>query len=211
MWIIALLPLGGFLSGWLYHRYGKSVEGGNNLLLEEIHNSKKIIPLRMAPMVLFGTTLTHLFGGSAGREGTALQMAASLADQLTKIFNFPPRDRQILLMAGLSGGFASVFGTPLAGTIFGLEVLVIGTIKHKALFPCLVAAVIGERVTLNLGLHHTACRHAPLIPTITPIALISAIVAGITFGIVAMLFAKLTHKISHQFKSQISYSKKRER
>lgn len=206
LWIIALLPLGGFLSGWLYHRYGKSVEGGNNLLLEEIHNSKKIIPLRMAPMVLFGTTLTHLFGGSAGREGTALQMAASLADQLTKIFNFPPRDRQILLMAGLSGGFASVFGTPLAGTIFGLEVLVIGTIKHNALFPCLVAAVIGDRVTLNLGLHHTAYRHAPLIPTITPMALISAIVAGITFGIVAMLFAKLTHKISHQFKSQISYA-----
>ncbi|AFY74314.1 chloride channel protein EriC [Synechococcus sp. PCC 7502] len=206
VWIIALLPLGGFLSGWLYYRYGKTVEAGNNLLLEEIHNSKKIIPLRMAPMVLLGTILTHLFGGSAGREGTALQIAASLADQLTKIFNFTSSDRRILLMAGLSGGFASVFGTPLAGTIFGLEVLAIGTINHNALFPCLIAAVVGDRMTLSLGLHHTAYRHATLIPAINLMELISAILAGLAFGITAMLFAKLTHRFSHFFKSKISYA-----
>ncbi|MEG4503185.1 voltage-gated chloride channel family protein [Microcoleus sp. F6_B4] len=205
LWAIALLPVGGFFSGWIYHKYGKKVEAGNNLLLEEIHRPQSIIPLRMAPMVLLGTDLTHLFGGSAGREGTALQIAASLADQLTKIFHFKPRDRRILLMAGISGGFASVFGTPLAGTIFGLEVLAIGTIKHSALFPCLVAAVVGDRITLNLGLHHTAYRHAPLVPSITPTGLISAMIAGITFGIVAMIFAKLTHQISHFFKAKISY------
>ncbi|MEG4440204.1 voltage-gated chloride channel family protein [Microcoleus sp. AT9_B5] len=205
LWAIALLPVGGFFSGWIYHKYGKKVEAGNNLLLEEIHHPQSIIPLRMAPMVLLGTDLTHLFGGSAGREGTALQIAASLADQLTKIFHFKPKDRRILLMAGISGGFASVFGTPLAGTIFGLEVLAIGTIKHSALFPCLVAAVVGDRITLNLGLHHTAYRHAPLVPTITPMGLIYAIIAGIFFGIVAMIFAKLTHQISHFFKAKISY------
>ena len=205
LWAIALLPLGGFFSGWIYHKYGKKVEAGNNLLLEEIHHPQSIIPLRMAPMVLLGTDLTHLFGGSAGREGTALQIAASLADQLTKIFHFQPRERRTLLMAGISGGFASVFGTPLAGTIFGLEVLAIGTINHNALFPCLVAAVVGDRITLNLGLHHTAYRHAPLVPRITPMGLIYAIIAGIIFGIVAMIFAKLTHQISHFFKAQISY------
>ncbi|MCW6052546.1 voltage-gated chloride channel family protein [Lyngbya sp. CCAP 1446/10] len=205
LWIIALLPIAGFLSGWIYHRYGKKVEAGNNLLLEEIHNPKNIIPLRMAPMVLLGTDITHLFGGSAGREGTALQIAASLADQLTRIFRFKHAERRILLMAGISGGFASVFGTPLAGTIFGLEVLAIGTINHDALFPCLVAAVIGDRITLVLGLHHTVYRHAPLVPTVTPMGLISAIVAGAIFGIVAMIFAKLTHKISHLFKAKISY------
>ncbi|MEG4119075.1 voltage-gated chloride channel family protein [Microcoleus sp. N9_B4] len=205
LWAIALLPLGGFFSGWIYHKYGKKVEAGNNLLLEEIHHPQSIIPLRMAPMVLLGTDLTHLFGGSAGREGTALQIAASLADQLTKIFHFKPRERRILLMAGISGGFASVFGTPLAGTIFGLEVLAIGTINHNALFPCLVAAVVGDRITLNLGLHHTAYRHAPLVPSITPMGLISAIIAGIIFGIVAMIFAKLTHQISHFFKAKIFY------
>jgi H+/Cl- antiporter ClcA len=206
LWMIALLPVAGFLSGWLYHRYGKSIEAGNNLLLEEIHKSKKIIPVRMAPMVLLGTTITHLFGGSAGREGTALQIAASLADQLTKIFKFKSNDRRILLMAGLSGGFASVFGTPLAGTIFGLEVLAIGKINHNALFPCLVAAIVGDRITLSLGLHHTAYRHATLIPSTNLIELTSAILAGLAFGLAAMVFAKLTHKISHIFKSKISYA-----
>ena len=205
LWIIALLPFGGFLSGWLYHNYGKTVEGGNNLLLEEIHNPKNIIPLRMATLVLLGTTLAHLFGGSAGREGTALQISASLADQLTKIFKFQPRDRQILLMAGLSAGFSSVFGTPLAGTIFGLEVLAIGKINHNALFPCLIAAIVGDRITLSLGLHHTAYRHASLIPAINLMEIIYAILAGIAFGLAAMIFAKTTHKISHLFKSKISY------
>ncbi len=191
LWIITLLPLGGFLSGWVYHKFGQRVEGGNNLLLEEIHDPKDIIPLRMAPLVLLGTDLTHLLGGSAGREGTALQIAASLADRLTKIFYFKHAERRILLMAGLSGGFASVFGTPLAGTIFGLEVLAIGKIQHDALFPCLVAAVVGDRVTLMLGLHHTAYRHAPVVPTLTLMGLISAIIAGGVFGIVAMIFAQL--------------------
>ncbi|AFZ03989.1 voltage-gated chloride channel family protein [Calothrix sp. PCC 6303] len=206
LWIIALLPVGGFFSGWIYHQFGRQVEAGNNLLLEEIHQPKKIIPLRMAPLVLLGTNLTHLFGGSAGREGTALQIAASLADQLTKIFRFEHADRRIVLMSGLSGGFASVFGTPLAGTVFGLEVLAIGTIQHDALFPCLVAAVVGDRVTLILGLHHTAYRHAPVVPTITVTGIISAIVAGIIFGIIAMIFAKLTHRINHIFKNKISYA-----
>lgn len=206
VWIIAFLPLGGFFSGWLYHRYGKTVEAGNNLLLEEIHNPRKIIPVQMAILVLLGTNLTHFFGGSAGREGTALQIAASLADRLTSIFKLKPIDRRILLMAGLSGGFASVFGTPLAGTIFGLEVLAIGRINHHALFPCLVAAVVGDRITLSLGLHHTAYRHAELIPELTPLGLIAAIIAGIAFGLIAMLFAQLTHRISHFFKSKISYA-----
>ncbi|MEH2391348.1 MAG: voltage-gated chloride channel family protein [Nostoc sp.] len=204
-WIIALLPLGGFLSGWIYHQFGRTVEAGNNLLLEEIHKPKNIIPFRMAPLVLLGTDLTHLFGGSAGREGTALQMGASLADQLTKILHFQGANRRILLTAGISGGFASVFGTPLAGTVFGLEVLAIGKINYDALFPSLIAAIVGNQVTLLLGLHHTAYRHAPSIPTLTIWGLIAAIIAGAIFGIVARLFAQVTHKIGHFFKAKISY------
>jgi H+/Cl- antiporter ClcA len=204
-WIILFLPIGGFLSGYIYYRYGKNVEAGNNLLLEEIHNPKAIVPLRMAPMVLLGTTLTHLFGGSAGREGTALQIAAALADQLTEVFRLNAIDRRILLMAGLSGGFASVFGTPLAGTIFGLEVLTVGTISHHALFPCLIAAMVGDRLVLNLGLSHTIYHAAEIIPPLTPISLLSAIFAGLLFGFVARIFAQLTHRMSHLFKDKISY------
>src|SRR5690554_4110756 len=117
LWIIALLPIGGFIIGLSYHLYGNSVVKGNNLLLEEFHSPKKIIPFRMAPLVLFGTILTHLFGGSAGREGTAVQVGGAIADRFTKILKLSKRDRKILLIAGISAGFASVFGTPLAGGI----------------------------------------------------------------------------------------------
>ena len=208
-WAIALLPLAGWVSGWIYDRWGKSVEAGNNLLLEEIHHPTAVIPLRMAPLILLGTTLTHLFGGSAGREGTALQIAASLADSLTRVFRLNSSDRQILLMASLSGGVASVFGTPLAGTIFGLEVLTIGRIHHGALFPCLMAAMVGDRVTVSLGLHHTVYRHAASIPVLTPVTLMSAIAAGIMFGWTAMAFVTLTHHITGFFKSRIVYAPER--
>ena len=208
-WAIGLLPLGGWVSSWVYQRWGQSVEAGNNLLLEEIHSPTAIIPLRMAPIVLLGTTLTHLFGGSAGREGTALQMAASLSDSLTPIFRLKANHRRMLLMASLSGGFASVFGTPLAGTVFGLEVVTIGTIHHGALFPCLMAAMVGDRVTLSLGLHHTVYRHAASVPVLTPVTLMSAIAAGIIFGWTAMAFATLTHQITGFFKSRIVYAPER--
>ncbi|MBI4782725.1 MAG: voltage-gated chloride channel family protein [Oscillatoriophycideae cyanobacterium NC_groundwater_1537_Pr4_S-0.65um_50_18] len=211
LWIIALLPLGGLLSGLIYHHWGKSVEAGNNLLLEEIHHPQQVIPLRMAPLVLLGTVIAHLFGGSAGREGTALQMGASLADQLTRLLQLKNSDRRILLMAGISGGFASVFGTPLAGAVFGLEVLSIGKIRYDGLFPCVVAAIVGDYVILKWGLHHTSYQLGS-IPSISmadfssgSAALLSAIFAGAIFGWVALLFATATHTIGHFFKSKIAY------
>ena len=137
-WLILAMPLMGFAVGWVYLRYGRSVEAGNNLLIEEIHSPQKRVPLRMAPLVLLGTVASHLVGASVGREGTAVQMGGSLADQLNRVFRFDPAQRRILLMTGLSAGFASVFGVPLAGAIFGLEVLAIGRLRYDALFPCLL-------------------------------------------------------------------------
>ena len=137
-WIIWLLPIGGLAIGLGYHYWGKSVVKGNNLLLEEYENPQKIIPLKMAPLVLFGTLITHLFGGSAGREGTAVQMGGAIADQFTKLFSrsqssvkFNSSDRKTLLILGISAGFASIFGTPLAGAIFALEVVYFSKINFK--------------------------------------------------------------------------------
>ncbi|SDW76357.1 H+/Cl-antiporter ClcA [Lutibacter oricola] len=204
LWIIALLPVGGFIIGLSYHYYGDSVVKGNNLLLEEFHSPKKVIPFRMAPLVLFGTIVTHLFGGSAGREGTAVQIGGAIADRFTKVLNLSKRDRQIVLIAGISAGFASVFGTPLAGGIFALEVLVLGRIRLDAIIPSFLSAVLANYFCEIWGVPHTHY-HISSVAEMTPINLLWAVLAGIIFGLVAKLFSKLTHFWSGLFKKKIKY------
>ena len=214
-WLLYLLPLAGLAVGLLYHYFGRAVEAGNNLLLEEIHaeadTPARTIPARMTPLILLGTFLTHLFGGSAGREGTAVQTGASLADQLTPLFRrflvFPETERRILLMSGIAAGFASVFGTPLAGTIFGVEVLTIGAVRYEALFPCLAASFVADLTTRAWGVHHTVylvdalARATP----ISPRTLIAAVAAGIAFGLTALIFARLTHAIGALYKRLLAF------
>jgi len=204
-WLMWLLPVAGFAVGWIYLRFGEHVERGNNLIIDEIHDPKKTIPFRMAPFVFFGNIISILFGASVGREGTAVQMGASLADQLTHLFKFNSVDRKIILMVGISAGFASVFGTPLAGAIFGLEVLVIGRMRYEALFPCVVAAIIADQVSLLWGVHHT---HYVVqsIPSITTWGFIAMMIAGIAFGLTGKAFADITHHTSAVFKKRIPYA-----
>ena len=204
LWIIALLPLGGLLIGLMYHYLGKEVEKGNNLLIDEIHNPTKVIPFRMAPLIFIGTVLTHLFGGSAGREGTAVQMGGSIGDQLNHLFKFNRDDRMLILICGISAGFASVFGTPLAGAVFGLEVYFIGKLSYKAIFPSFLAAVAGDYVCDLWNVQHTHY-HISVFPEIDSLVLFYCFIAGIAFGLTGKLFASFTHLISNIYKSKVSY------
>jgi H+/Cl- antiporter ClcA len=204
-WIIALLPVGGFIIGWTYHRFGQSVLGGNNLIIDEFHMQRRPIPFKMAPLVLFGTLATHLFGGSAGREGTAVQMGASIADQFTRLFKLKPRDRRMLLTMGISAGFASVFGTPLAGAVFALEVLILGRMRYEAILPAFFAAIIADYTCHVWQVTHTHYA-IPTVPPMTPQNFLWTITAGICFGLVALLFSKMAHLWQNLFTNRIHYA-----
>ena len=204
-WLVLLLPVAGFAVGWIYLHFGRAVEAGNNLLIDEIHDPKNVVPLRMAPLILGSTVVSHLFGASVGREGTAVQMGGALADQLTQVFRLGREDRRILLMAGIAGGFASVFGTPLAGAVFGLEVLAIGRLRSDALYPCALAAVVADQVGLLWGVKHT---HYAIgtVPDVSAWPLAAMLVAGAAFGLTARLFADLTHAFGGWMKRRIAYA-----
>lgn len=205
LWIIVFLPLAGLIIGLAYHYWGSNVLIGNNLVLEEIHEPKNTIPLKMAPMVLFGTLITHLFGGSAGREGTAVQMGASISDQFSKYFQLNQNDRKTLLIIGISAGFAAVFGTPLAAAVFAIEVLVLRKIKIDAILPSIMAAFIADFTCLAWNVKHSTF-NIPEIPEIGIIKLLWAALAGIIFGLTAWFFSKSMHFWTDFFKKQIKYS-----
>lgn len=199
-WLLYLLPWAGILIAFVYSRYGKNSEAGNNLLIDEIHDPKKIVPLRMAPFVFIGTLVTHLFGGSAGREGTAVQMGGTLADQVNKLFGFSSEKRKIYLIAGIAGGFSSVFGTPLAGCVFGLEVLAIGHLRYHALLPSLLSAVIAHYACLSWGVIHTQY-FITSVPDLTAFNILWTLVAGGCFGLCSYIFSWSSHHLTRLLKN----------
>lgn len=212
--LVFLLPLAGMAVGVLYALFGKSVESGNNLIVDEIHEPGGGIPLRMAPLILLGTVVTHLFGGSAGREGTAVQMGGSLASGLARLL--PRRDRadvRILLMAGVSAGFGGVFGTPVAGAIFAMEVLAIGRMNYAAIVPCLIAGIIADQTCLAWGIGHTHYHVASQLATDSPLhlapltlSLMSKVVlAAMLFGLTSILFTELVHGLQQIFKRAVPW------
>ena len=200
-WLLFLLPFGGAFVSFIYLKYGKNSLKGNNLILDKINNGNSIIPLRMIPLVFIGTFITHLFGGSAGREGTGVQIGSTIADGVGNILKLDKIDTKIILICGISSGFASVFGTPLAGTIFGLEVAVLGIMSYEALIPCFTAAFVGNLATIFFGIHHTHYKILE-VPSFTYYAILKVIIAAILFGLLSKVFSELTHKLKEVFSSR---------
>ncbi len=213
-WLLYLLPVAGMAVGVLYQRFGKSVDGGNNLIMEQIHQPGGGVPARMAPLVLIATLITHLFGGSAGREGTAVQMGGSIAGTMSRVLRLSSRDLRTLLMAGVAGGFGAVFGTPLTGAVFAIEVLAIGRLSYESLVPCLVASIVGDwaclRWNTGIGPFHLHVAHtaynigsfgAQLAGTHLSARLLGKVaVAGVAFGLASAFFAELTHSLGRIFR-----------
>lgn len=200
-WIIYFLPLAGVFIYFLYQQIGKKTEAGNNLIIDEIHEPDGGVPARIAPLVLFTTLITHLFGGSAGREGTAVQMGGGIAGLFGRWIKLNQQDLRILLMAGIAAGFAAVFGTPVTGTVFAMEVIAIGSIKYDALLPCLIASLVANFTCNSWGIHHTAYAihftHSDnnTFFGIDYLLIGKTLIAGIAFGLIAYLFGELQHGI----------------
>jgi H+/Cl- antiporter ClcA len=176
----------------LYLKVEARLSSGTSLILEEVHNSQNILPLKMVPLIFVSTLLSHLCGASVGREGVAVQMSSTLSDQISKIFSLDKTARKRLLICGMSAGFATALGTPWAGALFGMEVVHAGKIKKIALLESLIASFVGFFLSIVLGVNHS---HFILSESFsfTLNSLFWVALCGILFGLVALSFTRLTH------------------
>ncbi|MBP9087150.1 MAG: chloride channel protein, partial [Kofleriaceae bacterium] len=177
-WLVLGLPVAAAALVWSYLRFGATAGRGMAVILDEVATRDAVaddvgqmpgatVPFRMAPMVMAGTLFTHLFGGSAGREGTAVQMGASLGSAVASVVGAPVAVRRLVVMAGMAGGFAAVFGTPIAGALFALEVSRRRVELRQLLLaavPVVIAAAVGDQVCLALGTVHTTYNAGPALP-----------------------------------------------
>jgi H+/Cl- antiporter ClcA len=209
IWVVYFLPIAGLVIGLVYYYYGESANKGNNLIIETHHSleneeTPKPIPFKMAPMVFLSTLLTHIAGGSAGREGTAVQMGGAIADQFTGLFKLNAADRKTLLIIGISSGFAAVFGTPLAGAFFAIEILSITYTNKNQLAASLFVAYIAHYSCLAWQVKHTIYS-IPNIPEISLTTLAWAIFAGFIFGLTALAFTS-TGKLFENIFNKIKFA-----
>lgn len=196
--IIFLLPFAGMLIVGIYHLFHNEKDTGTNLVISAIHSENRV-PLRMAPSIFISTIITHLFGGSAGREGAALQMGGSLGGSLGRLLKLDEKDTHVMIMCGMSAAFAALFGTPMAAAIFSMEVVSVGVMYYAALVPCVISALIGHGITSYFGLSEHIF-HVENLPDFSiSTAAITSILA-ILCALVSILFCILLHKTGHAFK-----------
>ncbi len=197
-WLILLLPGAGAAIVGLYHLLHDEKDTGTNLVLSAIHSNENI-PLRMAPLIFIATLLTHLFGGSAGREGAALQLGGSIGNSLGKLFHFDEKDQHIMIMCGMSAAFSALFGTPLAAAIFSMEVVSVGIMHYSALLPCVIASLTAHGIA-------TACGIAPEIfpissmPAFTPKTAVIIGIFAVLCAVVSILFCTILHNAERLYK-----------
>ena len=194
-WLIFLLPLGGLLSVGIYRIFGLRNNRGTNEIIDAILDGKPVSPM-VAPVIFLASSITHLFGGSAGREGAALQLGGSVASGIGKLLKLREKDRTVLIMSGMSAVFAGLFGTPLTATIFCMEFESVGTLFTPALLPCYLAAYVASRVSLALGVH----------PEVFPLEVTTALTLGnswkfvilaILVSLLGILMCQVFHKAEH--------------
>lgn len=193
-WLLYLLPVGGVLIALAYHVL-KVEHQGTNQVFEAVRSEKKV-PCRLAPAIVFGAGVTHLLGGSAGKEGAALQLGGSVATLIGRIFRTDEKDRHILTVSGMAAVFAAVFGTPIGAAVFAAEVVSVGYMSLSALYPSFMSALTAFLIAGKLGVHPERFA-VDIVPELTAESLIKVIGAAVIAAVVSIVFC-VAMKVSHK-------------
>lgn len=185
LWIFMLLPVSGVLIVFMYRKMGRDDRGTNQVL--STIKSRDDVPLRSAPLIFVSTILTHLTGGSAGREGAAIQFGGSIGNQIGRIIKLDEADHHVIIMCGMSAAFAAVFGTPMAAAVFAMEVVSVGVMYYTALLPCVIASLIASKFAAGIGVHPELF-HITKIPELTVENGIKMAIIAAGCGLLSILF-----------------------
>jgi len=197
-WLIYLLPIGGLVIVGCYHLLRDQNDTGTNLVISAIHSGDHL-PVRMAPLIFLSTLITHLLGGSAGREGAALQLGGSLGSGLGKVFRLDDKDKHIMIMCGMSASFSALFGTPLAAAVFSMEVVSVGIMHYSALLPCAIAALAAHGVASMAGIAPETFFIAE-VPGFSVLSAVKISLLAILCALVSILFCVTLHGAEHLYK-----------
>lgn len=192
-WMLWLLPVGGLFIAGIYHMARMENEN-TNAIIDSIHFGDNV-PLLLVPCIYLGTVVTHLFGGSAGREGAALQIGGSLGCYIGRLFRLDEKDMRLATLCGMSAVFAALFGTPLTATLFALEVISVGVIYYSALVPSIVASLVAYGISIAFGIAPT--RFSIIIEPIETVMLLKVAVLAIACSVMSIVFCITMHSTEH--------------
>lgn len=196
-WLIWLLPIGGAAIVFLYKKTGMEKDRGTNLVLDAVRSNEPL-NIKTAPLIFVSTVITHLFGGSSGREGAALQIGGSIASYVGTHIKLDEKDQRIITMCGMAAGFSALFGTPVAAVVFAMEVVSVGVMYYSAIVPCIIASAVGAYIASVFDIAPTSFSIIGSIPTIELLTIFKVIVLAVLCAAVSMLFCltlKKTHKL----------------
>lgn len=200
-YILYFLPLAGLITVFLYKAFKFNNDKGTNLVISTIHAQSEI-PFKMAPLIFITTILTHLFGGSAGREGAALQLGGSIGNQLGRWFRLDDADKRVVVLCGMSAAFSAVFGTPMAAAVFSMEVVSIGIMYYAALVPCVFSSLIATYFSTSFGVRGEDFKFIEF-PSLTFLNTIETVCLSILCAALSIVFCIMLHKTGDLFRKYL--------
>ena len=200
-WVYALLPVGGLLIVFLYRITGDKHDKGTNMVIASLRSEAQL-PVQMAPLIFISTIITHFVGGSAGREGAALQLGGSLGDLFGRLIHLREKDKHTIILSGMSAAFSAIFRTPIAAAVFAMEVGTVGSMQYSALVPTVIASLTASYIAGNLGFPLARYEIYP-VPEFSPVTALKVLLLGVFCALISIVFCVILHRTEHHFRHRI--------